>query len=224
MLLTKYPQTQFRAAVEKRLGLLDKPKEAPKKEERTEPKLPAYQQRHLEEQAKAERRARWQAEARELAKGYGDPTLSSDERARHAFALAERILYLENYEVAAQQFQRVVSEFPDSDSAEQAAFQLPQLWFRAGQPKRGVEQLHLFLNRYPGSALRPFALYSMGNRLVLYEGDLKGAWPWYEQLLTDYPQHPLSDRTRQFWAKVSELSPEKLKQQVANFVANKTRR
>lgn len=210
LLLEKYPQTEFRASVEKglRLGgegstaLLGKSSAAPvlSKEE--------LQKKRLEDQKI------WEKEAGEFERKYRDPSLDKEERAESAYQWGERLFFLGQHEKAVVQYQRVWEEFPQSAWADQAVFRAGQVFFSVRQPQKGVEQFLLLVNQYPQSSLRPFVLFCLGNRHVLYEGDLKKAWPYYDQLMKEYPETGLAARTRQYWAQLSKLPEQKLKEQV----------
>lgn len=214
-LLEKYPESEFRIAVERELGLTkadeqaasDKPKE-----------LSPLAERQELAKAKAEQQKIWAKEAWSLESQYRDPQASPVERAQAAFEWGECCFNLEQYGKAVQQYQRVWEEFPQSHQAEVAAFRAAQSWFCTDQPKKGEEQSLFFINRYPNSTLRPFALFCLGNRQILYEGNLEKAWVYYDQLMKEYPQQEEAEQARKFWAKVHTLPKQKLKEQVASFV------
>ena len=222
-LLEKYPETEFREAVEKELGFVKDPEARSQKPEAG--KKPSSQQAREEKQTRekqlAEDRKRWEREAWEFEKIYRNVESSPEQKAEAAFQWAERCFCLEQAEKVVQQYQRVWEEFPVSRRAKEAAFRAAQVWFNSAQPRKGVEQFLFFINRFPKSDDRPIALYCLGNRHILYEGNLDKAWCHYEQLIREYPQHPLTDAARKFWARVKGLSKQKLKEQVADFVKKK---
>jgi outer membrane protein assembly factor BamD (BamD/ComL family) len=218
-LLTNYPNTGFRAAIEKELRFDSEERKKQEAQKRQGEEAKQAKNRAPEERARAEQRARWQAESREWAKRYADASAGERQRAKAVFRMAERSFYLQQYEVAAQQFQRVWTEFPETSWAEQAALDLAQMWFATGNAKKGMEQLRFLVNRFPSGSLRPLALYCLGNRYLLHEAKVKAGWACYEQLLNDYPTHPLTQETRRFWALLNRYPPEKLETQLANLRA-----
>lgn len=220
LLLERYPQTVYRAAVEKQLGILDE--ENQKHSGKT--RKTAFEEKREREQRKEEERRGWEQEALQFARHYQDIRNIPDYRAQSLYEWAERSFYLQNYNVAAQLYQRVWTEFPHTEWAGMAAFRAAQVCFTLGDDGRGTEHLQLVVNRFPSSELRPVALFCLGNRKVLYEADLKGAWNYYDRLVEEYPDHPLSAQARGFWSKVTELPPQKLKEQVAEFVKQQRRR
>jgi len=135
--------------------------------------------------------------------------------------MAERSFYLQQLDVAAQQFQRVWTEFPETSWAEQAAFELAQLWLSADNPKKAIEQLQFVANRFPSGSLRPLAMHCLGNRYILHESDVKAGWACFEQLMNEYPDHPLTHETRKFWTLLNQYPPEKLEAQLANLRVKK---
>lgn len=213
LLLERYPQTVYRTAVEKQLGLLENERQINSEKARKT----AFEEKREREQKEAEDRRRWEQEATEFANVYSDVRNDPSTRAHSLFEWAERSFYLGNHDVATQLYQRTSNEFPESHSAVMASFRIAQVWFSRGEDSRGEDQLVFVVNRFPSSELRPVALFCLGNRKVLYEGNLKHAWNFYDQLIKEYPDHPLSAQVREFWAKVVELPPQKLKEQVANF-------
>jgi hypothetical protein len=60
-----------------------------------------------------------------------------------------------------------VVRIPPIAPAEQAAFELAQMWFAAGEEKKGIGQLQFVVNRFPSGRLRPLALCCLGNRHLL---------------------------------------------------------
>jgi TolA-binding protein len=208
MLLTKYPETPFRAVVERELG--SRPEE--KKDDKAS--VLAKEDGSKED---AERKKRWEKECADYEMKYRDMQNPVAERAESAYQWGERHFCLRQYEKAVQQYQRVWEEFPDSIRADEAALRAAQAWLCDGQSQKGEEQLLFLTNRFPQSPYRPFCLFCLGNRKILYEADLQKAWEYYDQLLRQYPQDPLAEQTRVFWAGVSRLSKEKLREQVAAF-------
>ena len=230
LLLDRYPQTPFRAAVEKRFK--------PRPQLKAERVLPFAEMKpaaainqpakqtpkpgESPQKKQSEQRARWQQQASQLELASRLPDANPSGKVRTMFQLAEQRFYLRQFEPAVQQYRRIWEEFPESDLSDQAAFRAAQVRFSSGQPHKGVEQLQFLADQFPESKLRPLTLYCLGNRHILYEGNLKKAWASYEQLMTDYPDHPLTERARQFWAKVSALPPDKLREQVERFLAKHT--
>ena len=227
-LLEKYPETEFREAVEKELdGMKTVGQRAPLPVRAAAEKSPqqrAREEKEAQEKQLAEDRKRWEQEAWEFEKIYRNVETNAEHKAEAAYQWAERCFAMEQYEKAAQHYQRVWEEFPQSLWAEEAVFRAAQVWFHAEQTQKGIEQSLFLINRFPSSSNRPLVLYCLGNRHILYECDLQKAWPFYDQLMKEYPRHPLTDQTRKFWAKVSKLPKQKLKEQVADFVEKQKRK
>ncbi|MCC7518291.1 MAG: tetratricopeptide repeat protein [Verrucomicrobiae bacterium] len=210
MLLEKYPQTEFRASVERSLGLSA---EGNPTLTRNAGPTPVLSKEDLQRK-KLEDQKIWEREAGDFERKYRDLSLSKDERAENAYQLGERLFFLGQHEKAVARYQRVWEEFPQSVWADQAIFRAAQVCFAARQPQKGVEHFLLLVNQCPQSNLRPFVLFCLGNRHVLYEGDLKKAWPYYDQLMKEYPDSALAGRARKYWAQLSKLPEQKLKEQV----------
>jgi hypothetical protein len=88
----------------------------------------------------------------------------------------------------------------------------------AGQEKKAWEQAAFLIQKFPDSRYRPMTLFCLGNRKIIYEADLDGAWSFYDQLMNQYPSHSLTGEARKYWAKVQNLPKEELKRQVDDFV------
>jgi tetratricopeptide (TPR) repeat protein len=115
-------------------------------------------------------------------------------------------------------YQWIWQEAPQSRHADIAVFEAAQDCLRMGDEKKAIEHLVYLINKFVQSPLRPVTLYCLGNRQVLYHGDTKAAWTYYQQLIQEYPEHGLTERTRKFWTALSKLPPEKLREQVAEFL------
>jgi len=214
MLLEKYPETQFRTVVEKELGALkSKPSTTPGKNK----EQIAEAKRDLEKK-RIEDQKRWEKEAWEFETAYRDLKASPEQRAQAAYECTQRLFFLGQYEKTVQRYQSVWEEFPQSPWADQAAFKAAQAWFCGKQPQKGVEQCLFLINQFPDSSLRPLVLIGLGNRCILYEANLKKAWEYYDQLMKEYPEHPLSARARKIWAEASKLSKKDLEAQVADLL------
>ncbi len=212
-LLKHYPKTAFRTVVEREWKLASAPppppvpSPTPKKPTRDE-----IEARQLAQRRQLEREA-WEWEV-----AYRKPGAPAAARARAAYELGQRQFALGQHAKAVSSYRVVWQQFPGSAQADLAAFTAAQAWHAANEPGKGDEQLHFVIRQFPQSPWRPVALYCLGNRRILYEGDLKRAWYYYDELLRAYPDHSLSDRTRKFWAAVKKLPPAKLREQVAAFV------
>jgi len=210
-LLEHYPQTDFREAVEKEIyRAVQPPKPAPVKPKKPTPdELAAQQMKQHQEQ---------ETRVRKLDSEWRSAWASVERRAEAAYELARAYVALEKHDTAAQVYQWIWQQAPQSPHADAAVFEAAQDCLRTGDEKLATEHLTYLINKFPDSPLRPVALYGLGNRRILYRADTGTAWVYYHQLLEEYPQHVLSDRVRKFWAALSKLPPAKLREQVADFM------
>lgn len=210
-LLERYPQTDFREAVEKEIyRAVQPPKPAPVKPKKPTPdELAAQQTKQRQEQ---------ETRARKLDSEWRTAWASVEQRAEAAYELAHAYVALEKHDTAAQVYQWIWQQAPQSPHADAAVFEAAQDCLRTDDEKMATEHLTYLINKFPNSPLRPVALCGLGNRRILYRADTEAAWIYYHQLLEEYPQHVLSDRVRKFWAALSKLPPAKLREQVADFV------
>jgi tetratricopeptide (TPR) repeat protein len=216
-LLVRYPQTGFRQAVETQLRPVAARKPAPPAKPKPEPKPQPPTAKELAERKAAQRRQQ-EAEVAKLAAAWGNGWASVEQRAEVALDLAHAYLVLNQHDNAARIYQWIWQEAPQSRHADMAVFEAAQDCLRMADEKKAVEHLAYLINRFTQSPLRPVALYCLGNRQVLYHADTKAAWTYYQQLIQEYPEHGLTERTRKFWTALSKLPPEKLREQVAEFL------
>ena len=209
-LLKRYPKTIFRTAVERELKLASAPPpvKVPKPQNPTRDEIEARQ---------LAQRRQWEREAWDWEVAYRKPGAPEADRARAAYELGQRQFALGQHAKAVASYRVVWQQFPETPHADLAAFTAAQAWYAADEPAKGDDQLQFVISQFPNSDWRPVALSCLGNRRILYEGDLKRAWYYYDALLREYPQHALTDRTRKFWAAVKKLPPTKLREQVAAF-------
>lgn len=220
LLLDRYPQTEFRAAVEKELNRTE-PVIALAKPAPAKPKQPTASE--LAAQREQRRKAQ-EVEARRLDAAWHLAWASMEQRADTAYELAHAYVELGKHNEAARAYQWIWQQMQQSPHADDAVFEAAQDCLCTGDEQKATEHLSYLINKYSDSPLRPMALYGLGNREILYHANPDGAWPYYQQLFQEYPQHVLAERARTFWAAVVKLPRPKLKDQVADFLKHQKRK
>jgi len=212
-LLDKYPKTEFRQAVEEEFKLA-------KREEEKKAKPPT---REEWEAQRLTQRQQCEREAQKLESVWRNAQATPGQRARNGYELAGRYTALGKYAYALAIYHWIWEQVPDSPWADEAAFAAAQTWLKMDEPEKAEGQLLFVLSRFPQSDLCPLTLCCLGNRQVMYKADLKAAWLYYQQLLTKYPQHPLAEHVRTYWATLKKLPPGELRKQVADYLQKRRR-
>ena len=208
-LLQVYPKTVFRTAIERDLKRAAEPP-AP-------PPVPHPKQPTAEELAarRAAEQQRLTTQARKADALWRSAWKTMDERADEALRLARLYRRLDRPAQAREVYEWIWRQTPEHPRAAQAVLEAAQTSISRGDDRQAKELLTYLVNRYLSSPLRPVALYCLGNRQLLYEADLKGAWAYYAALLKDHPTHALADRTRRYWALLQTIKPADLREQLA---------
>ncbi len=94
---------------------------------------------------------------------------------------------------ALDDFNRIVSEFSESDVAEHSFFMRAMCEYRLGRDVQALAVFNAFLERYPDSTWAPSVLFWIG-RLSYNAGDFEKAEKEFLQFVDRYPKHRLADR------------------------------
>jgi len=219
-LLERYPNTEFRATIEKELKLVAQPQPPHKL---VAPPPPKPNAEELAAQREREQKQR-EMQARQLEAVWHNALAMLDERVTAAQHLARTYALLGQNDKALVAYQWIWQQAPQNPVADLAVWEAAQVCLAMKDDKQATEHFTYLINQYPQSRWRPVALWCLGNRRVLYAADLNGAWEYYGQLLREYPQHPLAERTRTEWALLQKLKPAELREQVADFLQTHRRK
>lgn len=154
-------------------------------------------------------------QALEMAKRYGPPVaigfvvaiavllLVSFRQQQRAGSVAEASRLFLNAD-SAEEFQRIVEQFPDTPSGPMARLALAAQRYRDGMVEQARTQYSLFIERYPGHMMRPAA--EMG---LAYSdesmGQLESALSGFRSFQTAHPEHYLTPVARLSEARVLGL-------------------
>lgn len=212
-LLRRYPETPFRTTIEKELQLAEQPPPPPK------PVVPKPKPPTAEELAvrRAQEGKQREVEVARLEVAWCNAWNTMDERADTALRLARALTALGRHEQALKVYQWIPQQTPAHPVADLAVLEAGQVCLTRRDETGATERFIFLIEHYPQSHWRPVALFWLGNRRVVVDGDLKAAWVYYHQLLAEYPQHELAELTRTYWAQLQKLKPEELRAQVEKF-------
>jgi len=112
------------------------------------------------------------------------------------FRLAEIYEKMEEYEKAADLFERVYESYREGVLAKKSLMKAADSYLAAGRLEEAKGAYNTFITIYQEDRSIPSALYGMG-RCYLLEGDYLRAFDLFKRVWVDYPSHPLSSKAKE---------------------------
>jgi tetratricopeptide (TPR) repeat protein len=90
---------------------------------------------------------------------------------------------------AAERFEAIAAQYPDSADAPLALYNASVAWTKAEKPEKAVAAANAILEKYPDSKVAPNAMLSLAT-VASRKGDHRGAAARYAEYLQKYPAAP----------------------------------
>lgn len=125
--------------------------------------------------------------------GWVDPLTLDRGVADQRYKLAIAMMVDRKYESAIKEFQAILEEYPDSDLAEPAHYNIGQAYFLAGKYKKAFRAYEELLERFPGTRMTGLVHkkeFEAGTALM--QEDPKDSVEIFERVIEHNPQGPLA--------------------------------
>ncbi|MBI4028327.1 MAG: hypothetical protein HY360_25305 [Verrucomicrobia bacterium] len=133
---------------------------------------------------------------------------------RQSYDEAARWMAERKYEQAALAYGRFLGDYGrESALAARAAFERAQCLLMQDKTEDGTREMIAMAQRHPQAEETPLALWIALQFFIVEKADKKQAWFYAEQILKNYPNHPLAERVKQYWPAIEKMTTaEMLKQ------------
>ena len=98
-----------------------------------------------------------------------------------------------NYEVAVQEYEKIVKFYPQDDMAVRALFLVAEIWkSNLNNTKKAIDIYRKIISLYPDSDKAPNAAFMIGYIYANDVNDQGNARKYYEEFIKTYPDHALA--------------------------------